>query len=245
MFGQWLGRHRSGSIAHAGSGYRRDDPGPCLNLSHQVIFRIGDVEIACGVEGNGFRFVQQGRGGRTGIPLPTRLPGPGDGADRTGLNGFQHLSPSPFFRLARTDILKNTVAHLFGADEGCPRRRNVSGSIPLAQHGLDGRFRSDPLLPPSRTNTAASSHPRQSCRWGWPRPFPQYPAHCREWVHTCRRDAPMLADGNIPIDPVNMAASSLKISPNRFVVRITSNCRGFRINCIAQLSTYMCRSSTS
>lgn len=51
---------------------------------------------------------------------------------------------------------------------------------------------------------------------------------------------PRLAEGNIPIDPVSIAASSDRISPNMFSVTITSNCFGFRTSCIAQLSTSMC-----
>ncbi|MNI74483.1 hypothetical protein D3C73_1305690 [compost metagenome] len=49
----------------------------------------------------------------------------------------------------------------------------------------------------------------------------------------------------MPIEPVSMAASSDRMSPNRLPVTITSNWRGLRTNCIAALSTYMCDSSTS
>ena len=51
--------------------------------------------------------------------------------------------------------------------------------------------------------------------------------------------SPRLADGNIPKDPVNIEASSDKISPNKLSVTITSNCFGFLTNCIAQLSAYI------
>ena len=57
--------------------------------------------------------------------------------------------------------------------------------------------------------------------------------------------SPRLAEGCIPSEPVSIDASSLRMSPNRFVVTITSNWPGFRMSCIAQLSTYMCVSSTS
>ena len=40
--------------------------------------------------------------------------------------------------------------------------------------------------------------------------------------------APSEALGSIPIEPVSMAASSLRMSPNMFSVRITSNCAGLR-----------------
>ena len=56
---------------------------------------------------------------------------------------------------------------------------------------------------------------------------------------------PTLAEGNIPIDPVSMDASSLRISPNILVVTITSNCLGARTNCMAQLSTYIWSRATS
>ncbi|CFO11003.1 Uncharacterised protein [Bordetella pertussis] len=49
----------------------------------------------------------------------------------------------------------------------------------------------------------------------------------------------------MPIEPVSMAASSERMSPNRLPVTITSNWRGLRTSCIAALSTYICDSSTS
>ncbi len=51
--------------------------------------------------------------------------------------------------------------------------------------------------------------------------------------------------GSMPIEPVSIAASSLRMSPNRLPVTITSNCLGALTSCIAALSTYMCSSSTS
>ena len=53
------------------------------------------------------------------------------------------------------------------------------------------------------------------------------------------------ADGNMPREPVNMAAQSDRMSPNILVVTTTSNCLGLRTNCMAALSTYMWLSSTS
>ena len=49
----------------------------------------------------------------------------------------------------------------------------------------------------------------------------------------------MLADGANPNPPTTWAASSDKISPNIFVVTITSNSFGFLIKFIAQASTYI------
>ncbi len=57
--------------------------------------------------------------------------------------------------------------------------------------------------------------------------------------------APRLADGNIPRDPVSIAAQSDSTSPNRLSVTITSNCFGQRTSCIAPLSAYMWLSATS
>ena len=45
--------------------------------------------------------------------------------------------------------------------------------------------------------------------------------------------------------PLIMDASSERISPNIFEVRITSNWPGLRTSCMAQLSTYKWFSSTS
>ena len=53
------------------------------------------------------------------------------------------------------------------------------------------------------------------------------------------------ADGNIPIEPVIIDASSDIISPNMLLVTITSNWEGSFINCIATLSTYIYDNSTS
>ncbi len=53
------------------------------------------------------------------------------------------------------------------------------------------------------------------------------------------------AEGSMPIEPVSIDASSDRMSPNRLPVTMTSNCFGLRTSCIAQLSTYMCESSTS
>ena len=48
---------------------------------------------------------------------------------------------------------------------------------------------------------------------------------------------PTDAEGNNPKDPANTEASSLIMSPNKFSVNTTSNCAGFKIICIAALST--------
>src|SRR5450756_3051523 len=53
------------------------------------------------------------------------------------------------------------------------------------------------------------------------------------------------ADGNMPMEPVSIDASSDKISPKILPVKITSNCLGARTSCIAALSTYMCDNATA
>src|SRR5438309_2151854 len=49
----------------------------------------------------------------------------------------------------------------------------------------------------------------------------------------------------IPIEPANIEASSVRMSPNIFSVTITSKLEGCLINCIAQVSTKRCSSDTS
>src|SRR5699024_6494106 len=58
-------------------------------------------------------------------------------------------------------------------------------------------------------------------------------------------DSDKLADGNIPIEPVNTEPSSLKISPNIFSVTITSKYVCSVMRRIAVESTNMCSTSTS
>src|SRR5712691_6780006 len=48
--------------------------------------------------------------------------------------------------------------------------------------------------------------------------------------------APSEAEGSMPSEPVSIAAQSDRMSPNRLLVTITSNCLGLRTSCIAQLS---------
>src|SRR5690606_20606191 len=53
------------------------------------------------------------------------------------------------------------------------------------------------------------------------------------------------ADGSMPIEPVSMAASSDRMSPNRLPVTMTSNSLGARTSCMAALSMYMWERATS
>jgi hypothetical protein len=54
---------------------------------------------------------------------------------------------------------------------------------------------------------------------------------------------PREALGSSPIEPVSIAASSLRMSPNMFSETITSKWLGLETSCIAALSTSTCSSS--
>src|SRR3954467_6602233 len=57
--------------------------------------------------------------------------------------------------------------------------------------------------------------------------------------------APSDALGSLPSEPVSIADSSLRMSPNMLSVRITSKCVGAATSCIAALSTSTCSSAAS
>jgi hypothetical protein len=57
--------------------------------------------------------------------------------------------------------------------------------------------------------------------------------------------SPSDALGSIPSEPVSIAASSLRMSPNMFSVSKTSNSAGLETSCMAALSTSMCSSGVS
>ena len=67
------------------------------------------------------------------------------------------------------------------------------------------------------------------------------------WIgsYSPRVPSPSEALGSMPIEPAIIAASSLRMSPNRFSVTTTSNARGLRTSCIAHESTSWCVSCTS
>ena len=72
------------------------------------------------------------------------------------------------------------------------------------------------------------------------------PAPSRAPARTVRvRQTPSDADGSMPSEPVSIAATSDRMSPNMLPVTMTSNCFGRRTSCMPALSTYMCVSSTS
>ncbi len=56
---------------------------------------------------------------------------------------------------------------------------------------------------------------------------------------------PSVAEGSIPRLPVSIEARSDSRSPKMLLVTMTSNWRGLRTSCMAQLSAYICDSSTS
>ena len=76
---------------------------------------------------------------------------------------------------------------------------------------------------------AASARRTGTSPAGWRRPSPRCPARSRAPARTargCAGPSPSEALGSIPIEPVSIAASSLRMSPNMFSVRITSKWRG-------------------
>ena len=56
---------------------------------------------------------------------------------------------------------------------------------------------------------------------------------------------PMVAEGNMPREPVMMPDSSERMSPKRFSVRTTSKLRGTFMRCMAMESTSWCSTVTS
>ena len=100
---------------------------------------------------------------------------------------------------------------------------------------------------PCQIRVAASAPPTGTSRAGWRRRSRRCRAPSRAPARTGpgrrRRRPPSEALGSNPIEPVSIAASSLRMSPNMFSVRITSKCRGAEISCIAALSTSRCSSS--
>ena len=98
----------------------------------------------------------------------------------------------------------------------------------------------------SRVRGAASAPPSRTSPAGWPCRCPRCRAPSRARARTGRgRPPPSEALGSIPSEPVSMAASSLRMSPNRFSVTITSKSAGRETSCIAALSTSRCSSGTS
>lgn len=77
------------TLCRNGSRYRLNNPRVGVNLSDDVIFGIGNVEIAGRVKGNVFGLVQQCRSGRARVPGPSGLSRTGYGADGPDLNGLQ------------------------------------------------------------------------------------------------------------------------------------------------------------
>ena len=100
-----------------------------------------------------------------------------------------------------------------------------------ADRGLDRRSR----RPRDPATAAAASPPTGSCRSGWPCPGRRCPAPSRgsaRTARTCRAPvcrSPSEADGSIPSEPASTAASSERMSPNRFSVTMTSKSAGRRI----------------
>ena len=125
------------------------------------------------------------------------------------------------------------------------RAPQVGRAQALGQRSLDGRFYRRRLGLHARVRGGASARRRGSSRAGWPGRCRRCRGPSRARARTGRGRRPRgRRSGSIPIEPVSIAASSLRMSPNMFSVRITSKWRGAAISCIAALSTSRCSSST-
>ena len=110
--------------------------------------------------------------------------------------------------------------------------RRLAAEVAGAQAGRRGRRPRPILRPPPRSHdrvrAAAASRRSGSSPAGWRSPAPRCPAPSRGRARTGPGRPPRRAtrSGSIPIEPVSIAASSLRMSPNMFSVRITSKWRG-------------------
>ena len=100
-------------------------------------------------------------------------------------------------------------------------------------------------LLPGESVPQHAAPPRGSSPAGWRCPCPRCRAPSRGRARTRRaRRRRARRSGACRCEPVSIAASSLRMSPNMFSVRITSKWRGAATSCIAALSTSRCSSST-
>ena len=128
---------------------------------------------------------------------------------------------------------------------GCPRRRPGRACAGPARAPRRPPGRGDRRRRRGRGRSGASSPPRGASRAG-------SPCRCRRCRVRSRAPArtgpgpcsPRLAEGSMPSEPVSIAASSLRMSPKRFSVTITSKLVGPETSCMAALSTSRCSSST-
>ena len=123
-----------------------------------------------------------------------------------------------------------------------PRPRDVRRARPAGQHRRDRLLH---RLPPPRAapaHSAAASPRWRSRRWDWPCRGPRCPAPSRAPARRGPGPSPSEAEGSSPSEPVSTAASSLRMSPNRFSVSSTSIRAGSATSRIAAKSTYRCSS---
>ena len=131
------------------------------------------------------------------------------------------------------------------ASRGGRAAPQVARAQPVGQRTIDGRFYRRRLRLQAES-VAQHQRRRQEHRQriGGARAgdVGRRAVHGLEQARARRRPSDAL--GSIPIEPVSIAASSLRMSPNMFSVTITSKCRGAATSCIAALSTSRCSSST-
>ena len=127
-----------------------------------------------------------------------------------------------------------------------PAGDQVAGPVAVRRARRRRPPRSPPPRPPGPATSAAASPRTGSCPAGWPGPGPRCRARSRGSARTGRagrarsRGVPIDADGSMPSEPLMTAASSDRMSPNRFSVTMTSNAAGDFASSIAAESTSRC-----
>src|SRR4051812_2556290 len=64
-----------------------------IDLSNDVVLRVGDEEVPLCVEGQTFRLIETGRGGHRPITGPACGSGTGDGPNQSSVEIRLHLNP--------------------------------------------------------------------------------------------------------------------------------------------------------
>ena len=144
-------------------------------------------------------------------------------------------------------------AHRAAADRGSsPGPREVGRAVPRRDHAGDGAPRSRPP-PRAQAERVAAEHRRREDRRERIRPVLSGDVGRRAVDRLVEAAAALPgtgapasdADGSMPIEPASIDASSVRMSPKRFSVAITSKSRGRRMRCIAIASTSTSSYATS
>ena len=155
--------------------------------------------------------------------------------------------PFAFCLFRILNFLSDQVTHLFRSNQSASLRHNVTGAVSGSQNLLYSSLNCICLPHPDPENNEASWLQIGSLQSGWQYPCPAI-SGAEPWLGSYRPNLVSfrLADGqHSDGSGYHGLASSERISPNIFSVRITSNCFGSLTSCIAQLSTSICSSVTS